>query len=490
SLSVAREAVQSAVLRRLGRVLVGNRWLSKEEMANWLEANRRTTALLKQWRRRLEKIVEFLEGTPRQREVGQTRLQGLTDPAVIPAIEYVLCGRESTALPAIKKLEKFPDFEATLALTKQALFSNRPQVRQKATEALKSRRLEDFVPDLIAMTASPRKAAMSTWWSYSQDEAGRFEFANGRISLIYCYIVARETEDQFQVDVLQTVDNRLTELIAMRGTPFAARELSQGIRASNNAWINGMLLSKQLDMARADAQQLRDAELALEAANERTEQLNRRTIDVLAGVSGRDPTPDPQDWWRWWGDYTDSERTDEKPTIVQVDESYLGNPEAQFRVGVARCECLAAGTPVWTDHGQKPIESITIGDLVLSKDIETGQLAYQPVLQTTVRPPRELCSVRFEHETIISTGGHQFWNSGTGWVKARDLESQELLHTVTGNTPVWGVKKLEKAETYNLVVADFHNYFVGGTGLLCHDVLPSQPANRVVPGLSRTNAAE
>jgi hypothetical protein len=39
---------------------------------------------------------------------------------------------------------------------------------------------------------------------------------------------------------------------------------------------------------------------------ERTEELNRRTIDVLAGVSGRDPTPDPKNWWQWWSDFTDT----------------------------------------------------------------------------------------------------------------------------------------------------------------------------------------
>ena len=32
-------------------------------------------------------------------------------------------------------------------------------------------------------------------------------------------------------------------------------------------------------------------------------------------------------------------------------------------------------------------EEIRIGDRVLAQDVETGELAYKPVLQTTIRPP-------------------------------------------------------------------------------------------------------
>lgn len=42
----------------------------------------------------------------------------------------------------------------------------------------------------------------------------------------------------------------------------------------------------------------------------------------------------------------------------------------------------------------------------------------------------------------------------------------------------------EPAPTYNLVVADFHTYFVGKSGILSHDVLPPKPTNKLVPGLS------
>jgi hypothetical protein len=79
-------------------------------------------------------------------------------------------------------------------------------------------------------------------------------------------------------------------------------------------------------------------------------------------------------------------------------------------------------------------------------------------------------------------------SQGGGWIKARDLEPHSLLHTVTGNTPVWTSRKGQTAETYNLVVADFHTYFVGKTAILCQDLVFPRPTNFVVPGLDRARA--
>ena len=53
-------------------------------------------------------------------------------------------------------------------------------------------------------------------------------------------------------------------------------------------------------------------------------------------------------------------------------------------------ECFAAGTLVWTKTGQRPIESLEIGDLVLAQNVDTGELAYKPVIGRTVRPPKRL----------------------------------------------------------------------------------------------------
>ncbi|MGE5194127.1 MAG: polymorphic toxin-type HINT domain-containing protein, partial [Deltaproteobacteria bacterium] len=222
------------------------------------------------------------------------------------------------------------------------------------------------------------------------------------------------------------------------------------------------------------------------ATNERTEELNRRIIGVLADVTGRDPEPDPRAWWQWWGDYTDTQLVGGKRVqIVAEDTEVLGDPTLRLR----RWSCFAAGTPVWTESGQVAIEKIKVGDLVLAQNIETGELAYKPVVCTTVRPAKPLVAVTIEDEHLTATSGHRFWIAGDGWTKARDLQPGSLVHTVRGNAAVAAVKSGPTAETYNLVVADFHDYFVGRTGFLVQDLPLPQPTNAVVPGLTHRQLA-
>jgi hypothetical protein len=241
-----------------------------------------------------------------------------------------------------------------------------------------------------------------------------------------------------------------------------------------------------LDNGRKTADQVyvkeRLTEEMVTATNERTEELNRRIIRVLADVTGRDPTPDPRTWWQWWGDYTDTQIVGGKRVqIVSEDTEVLGDPALRLRFR----SCFAAGTPVWTDSGQVAVEKIKVGDLVLAQNVQTGELAYKPVVCTTVRPAKPLLEVTIGDEPVTATSGHRFWVAGDGWTKARDLAPGQLVHTVRGNAPVAAVKTGPTAETYNLVVADSHDYFVGRSGFLVQDLPIPEPTNAIVPGLTR-----
>ena len=131
-----------------------------------------------------------------------------------------------------------------------------------------------------------------------------------------------------------------------------------------------------------------------------------------------------------------------------------------------------------------PIETIRAGDVVLSQDIESGELAYKPVLRTTIRPMERLIKIQVGNETFETSGGHLFWVSGQGWSRARDLESGQSLHAIDGAVPVLAVGSGDEAQTYNLVVADFSTYVVGNGKLLSHDVTDRRPTRTIVPGLA------
>ncbi|NLE36724.1 MAG: hypothetical protein GX621_01720, partial [Pirellulaceae bacterium] len=70
-----------------------------------------------------------------------------------------------------------------------------------------------------------------------------------------------------------------------------------------------------------------------------------------------------------------------------------------------------------------------------------------------------------------------------GWVKARELQGAMRLHTLKGTVDLKSVEPSGQADTYNLIVADFHTYFAGRQRILTHDNTIRKPTNCVVPGL-------
>lgn len=62
------------------------------------------------------------------------------------------------------------------------------------------------------------------------------------------------------------------------------------------------------------------------------------------------------------------------------------------------------------------------------------------------------------------------------------------LQTLSGGLPVETVEKeepgyAEASSSHNLIVADFHTYFVGDRGILVHDNTLRQPTSALLPGL-------
>ena len=58
-----------------------------------------------------------------------------------------------------------------------------------------------------------------------------------------------------------------------------------------------------------------------------------------------------------------------------------------------------------TDVGPVAVEKIKVGDRVLSQDAETGELAYKPVLHTTVRTNAELVKLELLDDTVTCSVG-------------------------------------------------------------------------------------
>lgn len=458
------------ILTRLGHRQVAGAWLSPEQILEWQQLNRQAEISLQKWGARLEQIGNQLSDGRADTSSALLALRKLAEPAAIPAIEFTLCGRnESCALAAVDAISRLTEPAATASLTRLGVFSEWAPVRLAAARGLKPRRQEDFVPALIALLSLPIRTEVWIW------ETRNSFFGENNSKLLYSYVMSRETEHQYEVQRFNGINYTINRYAAglYRGQAQAA------------------ILENRLAVGRLEGYgeikaDIRKRDQAVADKNDRIQDLNHRVATVLAAVSDQPPSADPKDWWAWWTKTADSELTRAKRIAAIDNFETQGNPAAEYQV---QHSCFAAGTPVWTNTGTKPVEAVRIGDLVLSKDVESGELAYKPVLYTSVRVPRELLTLRLDDESIVCTKGHRFWESGNGWVKARDLGSASLIHTARGSTPVWTATKGETASTYNLVVADFHTYFVGRNAILSQDLLIPRPTSKIVPGLERAPVA-
>ena len=142
---------------------------------------------------------------------------------------------------------------------------------------------------------------------------------------------------------------------------------------------------------------------------------------------------------------------------------------------VPHAACFAAGTLVQTIDGPQPIESIRVGDQVLSQGTSTGQLAFQPVVATHRNRPTRTLRIAIGGESIVATGIHRFWKAGKGWTMARELKAGDRLRMVGGTVEIESIETDKTQPVYNLDVAENRDFFVGTKGLLVHDFSFVQP---------------
>ncbi|WP_027156688.1 RHS repeat-associated core domain-containing protein [Methylobacter luteus] len=138
------------------------------------------------------------------------------------------------------------------------------------------------------------------------------------------------------------------------------------------------------------------------------------------------------------------------------------------------CPCFAAGTPVATPDGFRPIESIKVGDLIISRDEVTGKLSKRRVVRTFITPKQKVVKVQIKQaqqvDTVLATVDHPFYVNGRGWTGAGYLEPNMHVSTASGMASVVGIDVLEATRTvYNLEVESTHTYFVGHLASWVHN---------------------
>jgi RHS repeat-associated protein len=150
-------------------------------------------------------------------------------------------------------------------------------------------------------------------------------------------------------------------------------------------------------------------------------------------------------------------------------------------------KCFAAGTLVATPEGERAIDLIKVGDLVLSQDEATGEQSARRVTQTFVTLDQQVIEATLAAadgvERLVATLTHPFYVEGQGFTSASELEPGMSVMTASGTATVQGLRRMEGHRTvYNIEVESTHTYFVGRLRSWVHNACPTVYAGKTAPG--------
>jgi hypothetical protein len=444
------DAKQEAI-RRLGLIRLNGQWMTAEEWDAQQQQAKAVEEALTKWRPPLKRLQTAIDGGDfGRREKAMKELGQLTDPQIIPVLEsFLVDGQDRFQEQATKKLATFPHYEAASALAYYAVLSPYLSAREPAAKALKSRSVFEYAPLLLGALVAPLET--------------QFQVSTGRRDQVfYRHAVRQQTPQLDRVAIADTISIPIT---------FTPR-VSRGPEAT--------ILQREFKSLEVGALQTaaQAVELQAAAANASARSKNRRVIEALQTATGQQLGEQPQAWWDWWQDYN-------QKWWPQISQCIYNQQQRIYPTGPqSRHSCFVAGTLVRTETGLTPVEAIRPGDRVLSQDPDSGELSFKLVSATTVRPPAAILRIKVSGGIIETTLGHPFWVDGKGWRMAKELQSGDSLHSLSGATPIETIEDAgDKKVAHNLVVNEFNTYFVGQQGLLVQDNEFRKPTQAIVPGL-------
>jgi Pretoxin HINT domain/HEAT repeats len=474
--------------KKLGYLKKGNRWVKPEDAAAQKTELERQKKADQQWKPRLEKLREGLESSSSaRRDKAREGLAQVADPRAVPMVMKVFgTSSESMQVVAVGVLAQIEGPAASFWLASLAVDSPSAEVRRRAADALKRRDPHDVIGLLIGRVHKRYKYEVKP--------------AQGPASSAALFV------DGEQFDIrrfyqMPGIDVRLMPPVTLTAAelPQSAQSDPLGVRAATPVLVEGavyLAAQRQGEIAVALAQN-RNADLTMQQSiendirilddlNAQIDQTNDRVLPLLQTLTGQDYGTDQLAWQKWWCDQlglvldsSSSSSPSTKPTLaetVTMPNTIAALSTVAVAVGPAHHSCFAAGTLVHSIDGTRQIESIQVGDLVLSQNTTSGGLSFQPVVAVHCNKPHPTLKLSFAGDEIVATGIHRFWKAGTGWTMARDLNVGDKLRMIGGVVSVQAIEPSATQPVYNLDVAQNRNFCVGEVGLLVHDFSFVEPA--------------
>ncbi len=249
--------------------------------------------------------------------------------------------------------------------------------------------------------------------------------------------------------------------------------------------LRTQMLLAEANLKAADSQQRLVADInEIEAANEEALTLNQRITPILTMTLDAPDLKDDEDAWKtWWYDHLGYRYDPPPPVTLAVNASPQYAPVRVY-------SCFVAGTQVHTINGHRPIESLRVGDRLLSQDVTTGALSFQPVTVVHHNAPAKTIRIALDNgETITASTYHRFWQVGKGWAMAKQLHTGDTLRMLAGIARVVSIEPGATVPVFNLDVAGTRTFFVGLKDALVHDNTLPEPRLEPFDAVQRAGLA-
>jgi hypothetical protein len=449
------------------------RWITREQLESTrreAEAQRHADRL---WESRIRRLARALRSSEHVREA-EAELAKMTDPASVPTIARLLArGSADYQRLAVRLLGPIDSPASTHELASLAIFGDDP-TRLAAIDALRGRDPLDYAGTLVALIRTP--CTFDVRPGNGGGTVGALIVDTPRFHLDRRYSAFAVRIQDFLSSGGYVGYDPYGGFVMMTGRDFqyTAQHMMDGDRQdilrANQRIREGEGLATDL-VARANlSQQVQRARMAqdiqvLQLFNGRASFLNPRVRAVLeATLDAPGTLGDDEDAWHAW-------------FYDRIGYRYVPSPKVSIfgdqrpRPLPASLEnCFAADTPVRTVDGPKPIQSLGTGDLVLSLDVASATLRFEPVIM--VRRNRPEIPLRLDldgGERVEVSQYHRFWKAGHGWTLARDLKVGDRLRSSAGLRRIAELGPARLQPTYSIDVSGSRTYFAGTSEILVHD---------------------
>ncbi len=474
---------------RLGYKKHRDRWVKPDDLAaQKLEADRQKRADMHR-KSRLEKLRDALESSVATRPLkAEKELYQITDPHAVPAMWRTFAsGSEKMQLVAVELFTQIEGPGASFCLPLMAIDNPSSAIRARTAQAIAHRDPRDVIGWMINRLHKPFKYEV---------RPGANPGSTGTL------FVDGERFDLQRLYRFPDLDVRLvpvSHIVLMVPQPDATPQQATQMIAEASAIQAASLRRQSAILAQATVANLQqvgemqravyDDARAIDEVNARIDESNARLLPILESRTGQKLGINPDAWRNWWTDQlgyvnydSDSDGKLSFSEVVTAPDLTVQLPIVNVNVFLHHA-CFASGTLVQTLGGPRKIESIAVGDRVLSQHTTLGVLSFQPVLATHLNGPAETFRISLAGETIIATGIHRFWTAGKGWTMARDLKAGDRLRMLGGVAIIDSIEPGATQMVFKLNVAENRDFLVGSAGLLVHDygfVLPvSEPFDRL-----------